>query len=524
MRGVLLCAIVALCTLADNASAERGKSAAERRVDKSSRSSCSTSRRARSSTAGDRDLRGKATATAVGGRSKCQDKEVHSEDGCSSIKRGGSSTFVVGSVWKEEGLEREHHGRAKQGRGRRWDEEDEEDELEEDDDFEDNDVNDEESDDDWGDDDDDNVGGGDFGYGGASLDDDEEEDSLEEEEEEEEGDFSEKTIWSEETEEEQGATTAHRQHGRNGGRRSTGPGSPRASATSARDGSTRSNSNANSSQNPNRRAYYDDGGSGRSRSEREARSPPPSTRKAKAKGGGVVKSVGKATGRSMKAMVHALQPKSVGLGEILDTWKIEQIIGKPPGRVTKCAATVEFRRDGTVATSFDGRESVSDFTFRAHAWPRACTIEFEAKAFQGPWDEEPVWKIYKGSFSRKLLDPKIIMLDGTIYDVMGKMMWKRRVKSGKFTARRRPSRLSSRGEGGGDGGGGKSSKKSYARWSNAEEEEEEEDVGKADFTGGSRGAEAGAKARASSTGRNRKKRRSSSSWSRRSRSDTTAVH
>ncbi|CAN0487830.1 unnamed protein product, partial [Ectocarpus sp. 12 AP-2014] len=73
----------------------------------------------------------------------------------------------------------------------------------------------------------------------------------------------------------------------------------------------------------------------------------------------------------------------------------QKVVGKPPGRVTKCAATVEFRRDGTVATSFDGRETVSDFTFRAHAWPRACTIEFEAKAFQGPWDEEPVWKVYK---------------------------------------------------------------------------------------------------------------------------------
>ena len=28
----------------------------------------------------------------------------------------------------------------------------------------------------------------------------------------------------------------------------------------------------------------------------------------------------------MKAMVHALQPKAVGLGEILDTWKIEQVL------------------------------------------------------------------------------------------------------------------------------------------------------------------------------------------------------
>lgn len=43
-----------------------------------------------------------------------------------------------------------------------------------------------------------------------------------------------------------------------------------------------------------------------------------------------MKSVGKATGKSMKAMVHALQPKSVGLGEILDTWKIEQVFLKAP--------------------------------------------------------------------------------------------------------------------------------------------------------------------------------------------------
>ena len=38
-----------------------------------------------------------------------------------------------------------------------------------------------------------------------------------------------------------------------------------------------------------------------------------------------MKSVGSATGKSMKAMVNALQPKSVGLGEILDTWKMEQV-------------------------------------------------------------------------------------------------------------------------------------------------------------------------------------------------------
>lgn len=58
----------------------------------------------------------------------------------------------------------------------------------------------------------------------------------------------------------------------------------------------------------------------------------------------------------------------------------------------------------------------------------------------------------QGSFSRKLLDPKIITLEGAIYDVTGKMLWKRRVKSGRFVARRRPSRVS-RGAGGGRGRG-----------------------------------------------------------------------
>lgn len=53
----------------------------------------------------------------------------------------------------------------------------------------------------------------------------------------------------------------------------------------------------------------------------------------------------------------------------------QKVIGKAPGRLTRCAATIEFRRDGKVVTSFNGRESVSDFSFRAHAWPRSCTIE-----------------------------------------------------------------------------------------------------------------------------------------------------
>ncbi|CAN0058884.1 unnamed protein product, partial [Discosporangium mesarthrocarpum] len=115
-----------------------------------------------------------------------------------------------------------------------------------------------------------------------------------------------------------------------------------------------------------------------------------------------------------------------------------KVVGKPAGRAGKCAATVEFRSDGTVMTTFRGQEFVSEYTFRAHAWPRVCTIEFEAVAFQGPWDPEPVLKFYKGEFSRKLMDPKIITMRGHIYDIRGNMMWKRRIRSGKFIGKRRP--------------------------------------------------------------------------------------
>lgn len=76
---------------------------------------------------------------------------------------------------------------------------------------------------------------------------------------------------------------------------------------------------------------------------------------------------------------HPRYPRTKSTTRLHSPPKKQKVIGKPPGRVTKCAATVEFRRDGTVATSFDGRETVSDFTFRAHAWPRACTIEVRTR-------------------------------------------------------------------------------------------------------------------------------------------------
>lgn len=55
------------------------------------------------------------------------------------------------------------------------------------------------------------------------------------------------------------------------------------------------------------------------------KSSPFSSKQAPNKENGMMKSMGAVAGKSANAMVRALQPKSVGLGEILDTWKLEQV-------------------------------------------------------------------------------------------------------------------------------------------------------------------------------------------------------
>lgn len=162
----------------------------------------------------------------------------------------------------------------------------------------------EDDDDDWGGDDDWEDDEEDHPYGdGDTLD-----------EERGDGDVSDETDLSggmeeEEEEEELGRSARGRAHGR----------SPRKPIKEEAYGSARSNGPSN------RRAHNSSSDGGRRATRGRGAGPSPSGRqKAKAKGG-VMKSVGKATGSSMKAMVHALQPKSVGLGEILDTWKIEQV-------------------------------------------------------------------------------------------------------------------------------------------------------------------------------------------------------
>jgi hypothetical protein len=50
------------------------------------------------------------------------------------------------------------------------------------------------------------------------------------------------------------------------------------------------------------------------------------------------------------------------------------------------------------------------------SWPLSCTIEFDAFAFQGPNDKEPIRLFYKGTLRRKLLKSSIIQIRGKIYE------------------------------------------------------------------------------------------------------------
>jgi hypothetical protein len=45
--------------------------------------------------------------------------------------------------------------------------------------------------------------------------------------------------------------------------------------------------------------------------------------------------------------------------------------------------------------------------------------QFEAKAFQGPYDREPQLMFYKGYVKRGLVNSKQVRIEGKIYDVKG---------------------------------------------------------------------------------------------------------
>jgi len=140
---------------------------------------------------------------------------------------------------------------------------------------------------------------------------------------------------------------------------------------------------------------------------------------------------------SVKAAVDLAANKHVTLNQIVGKWRLQQEIEVRKGVFISCPATLEFLEDGTVVTTCDGQEFKSEFVFKERTWPRKCTISFQARAFQGPGDSEPVAMFYKGYFKRSILNSKVILIRGKVYKLSGQMFFKQQVKTGKFKATKR---------------------------------------------------------------------------------------
>eukprot|EP00569_Conticribra_weissflogii_P006802 CAMPEP_0171349926 /NCGR_PEP_ID=MMETSP0878-20121228/35097_1 /TAXON_ID=67004 /ORGANISM="Thalassiosira weissflogii, Strain CCMP1336" /LENGTH=397 /DNA_ID=CAMNT_0011854717 /DNA_START=126 /DNA_END=1319 /DNA_ORIENTATION=- len=163
-----------------------------------------------------------------------------------------------------------------------------------------------------------------------------------------------------------------------------------------------------------------------------------------------------------RAAYHLATPKHVSKSEIIGTWRIDQQVGLVGSSskhnncdenedlpVVTCAANVELTESGEAIVRYslpknaddefdvgyennqtgeqelhsndgDGDEIItsrSSYNFKERSWPRSCVIEFQLPAFHFPGDDHPVVMRYKGTLKRKLVDPSVIKIVGTIHEV-----------------------------------------------------------------------------------------------------------
>ena len=140
---------------------------------------------------------------------------------------------------------------------------------------------------------------------------------------------------------------------------------------------------------------------------------------------------------TVKGAVDLAANKHVAEYQIYGKWRFMQEIEVKNGVFISCPATIEFVEDGTVVTLCDGQKYESEYVFKERPWPRKCSIYFQARAFQGPKDQEPVNMFYKGYFKRSIMNPNVLLIRGKIYKLAGKMFWKQQHKAGTFKATKR---------------------------------------------------------------------------------------
>ena len=142
----------------------------------------------------------------------------------------------------------------------------------------------------------------------------------------------------------------------------------------------------------------------------------------------------KLTKGGMKIAVDLVSAKHVSVGQIVGKWRMDQEVQISKGASIACPATLEFTEDGKVITTFEGKIFSSEFKFTERPWPRKCTIQFEATAYQGPRDKEPISMFYKGYFKKSIMNPNVVLIRGKVYKLMGKLFWKQQKKCGTFRA------------------------------------------------------------------------------------------
>ena len=131
----------------------------------------------------------------------------------------------------------------------------------------------------------------------------------------------------------------------------------------------------------------------------------------------------KAGRKTFKSTVDLLAGKHVSLAQIVGKWRLSQEIVLRKGVSVSCPSTFELFKNGSLATSFEDKVYLSTFTFKERNWPRYCTISFEARAFKGPGDAEPVPMMYKGYFKRSIFNSKVILMRGRVFRSSGKMLY-----------------------------------------------------------------------------------------------------
>jgi len=140
-----------------------------------------------------------------------------------------------------------------------------------------------------------------------------------------------------------------------------------------------------------------------------------------------------------KAAYYLASPKHVSRQDIVGVWRLDQT-----ALSASCAANVELTMRGDVLVTYQAEEFRTPYYFSERSWPRSCTIQFEARAFQGPRDEQPVNMLYVASFRRKIADRNVIKMVGKIYQIThskGKFPFRgsksQKTLVGTFTARKR---------------------------------------------------------------------------------------